>query len=123
MLPTLVAVRTRKRNVRAIFGVNLLLGWTLVGWVIALVWAFAFERAESVSGAEPPVAEGEPVADAEPAVDVAALPVWKPLPVQGQRVKLLVDAVARENPERSAGALVDIPSGTDVTVIHTRGAW
>jgi hypothetical protein len=36
-LPTLVGVR--KRNLPAIFVLNLLLGWTLIGWVAALVWA------------------------------------------------------------------------------------
>jgi Superinfection immunity protein/zinc-ribbon domain len=28
-----------KRNFGAIFVLNLLLGWTLIGWVVALVWA------------------------------------------------------------------------------------
>lgn len=28
-----------KRNVTAIFVLNLLLGWTLIGWVVALAWA------------------------------------------------------------------------------------
>jgi len=29
----------RKSNRGAIFALNLLLGWTLVGWVVAMVWA------------------------------------------------------------------------------------
>ncbi|MHB8372255.1 MAG: superinfection immunity protein [Thermoplasmataceae archaeon] len=41
--PTLNAVirfgEPRKRNWSAIFILNLLLGWTLIGWVIALVWS------------------------------------------------------------------------------------
>src|SRR5580698_1838338 len=36
-LPTIVA--GRHPNSSAIFVLNLLLGWTFVGWVIALVWA------------------------------------------------------------------------------------
>jgi hypothetical protein len=28
-----------KRDVGAIFAVNLFLGWTLIGWVVALAWA------------------------------------------------------------------------------------
>ena len=38
-LPTLVAVGHRKRNADAIFLVNLLFGWTLIGWLVAFVWA------------------------------------------------------------------------------------
>ena len=38
-LPTLVAKSRRHPNVLPIFLVNLFLGWTFVGWLIALVWA------------------------------------------------------------------------------------
>jgi hypothetical protein len=38
-LPSLVAIERRKQNGAAIFLLNLLLGWTLLGWVVALVWA------------------------------------------------------------------------------------
>ena len=38
-LPSLVAIERRKQNGTAIFVLNLFLGWTLVGWVVALVWA------------------------------------------------------------------------------------
>jgi hypothetical protein len=36
-LPSIIA--HRKRDFAGIFMVNLLFGWTVVGWVIALVWA------------------------------------------------------------------------------------
>lgn len=29
----------QKKNAGAIFALNLFLGWTLIGWVVALVWA------------------------------------------------------------------------------------
>ena len=32
-------VGTHKRNSGAILALNLLLGWTFIGWVAALVWA------------------------------------------------------------------------------------
>jgi hypothetical protein len=38
-IPTGVAILRRKRNTLSIFALNLLLGWSLVGWVFALVWA------------------------------------------------------------------------------------
>jgi hypothetical protein len=33
-----------KRNARAIFTLNLLAGWTLVGWIVAMVWATTVEK-------------------------------------------------------------------------------
>ena len=38
-MPTIVAMLAGHQNTLAIFILNLFLGWTLVGWVIALVWA------------------------------------------------------------------------------------
>jgi hypothetical protein len=38
-LPTIIAFARRHRNTLAIFLVNCFLGWTFIGWVIALVWA------------------------------------------------------------------------------------
>jgi hypothetical protein len=38
-LPTLVARSRKHPNMLAIFLVNLLFGWTFIGWMIALVWA------------------------------------------------------------------------------------
>jgi uncharacterized membrane protein YqaE (UPF0057 family) len=40
-LPSIIAAK--KRNAGAIFVLNLLLGWTLIGWVAALVWAVSAE--------------------------------------------------------------------------------
>jgi hypothetical protein len=40
-LPTFCGMK--KRNAGAIFALNLLLGWTLVGWVVSLVWALTVE--------------------------------------------------------------------------------
>ncbi len=39
-LPAFVAFMRGHQNTVAIFLVNLLLGWTFIGWVVALVWAF-----------------------------------------------------------------------------------
>ncbi len=40
-LPYIVALFGGHHNAVAIFVLNLLLGWLLIPWVIALVWAFA----------------------------------------------------------------------------------
>jgi hypothetical protein len=37
--PAIVANRRKRPNAGAIFAVNLLLGWTVLGWVLSLVWA------------------------------------------------------------------------------------
>ncbi len=38
-LPTVIAALRKKHSVLAILVLNLLLGWTLIGWVVALIWA------------------------------------------------------------------------------------
>jgi hypothetical protein len=38
-LPTIIALLRRRHNTLAIFLLNLLLGWTFVGWVVSLVWS------------------------------------------------------------------------------------
>ena len=40
-LPTLIASSKSKANTGAVFALNLLLGWTIIGWIIALVWALS----------------------------------------------------------------------------------
>ena len=42
-LPTILAMSRRKGNTPAIFILNLLLGWTFIGWVVALVWSLTAE--------------------------------------------------------------------------------
>lgn len=43
-LPWLIAVNRDHGNRGSIGVLNLFLGWTFLGWVIALVWAFSSER-------------------------------------------------------------------------------
>jgi hypothetical protein len=38
-LPTLAALARHKRDALAIGALNTFLGWSLIGWVVALVWA------------------------------------------------------------------------------------
>jgi hypothetical protein len=45
-IPSIIARFRHKRNVAAIFALNLLLGWTFIGWVVALVWALIHEQAQ-----------------------------------------------------------------------------
>ena len=38
-LPSLIALVRSKRDILGIVLLNFFLGWTLIGWVVALVWA------------------------------------------------------------------------------------
>ena len=38
-LPTIIAINKSKRNTGAIIALNFFLGFTVIGWVIALIWA------------------------------------------------------------------------------------
>jgi len=44
-IPSIIAVQDKKRNRSAIIALNMLAGWTLVGWIVALVWALTKEKA------------------------------------------------------------------------------
>ena len=49
-LPTIIAVLRKRHNTLAIFAVNLLFGWSLIGWVIALIWALSSSQPIIVAG-------------------------------------------------------------------------
>jgi hypothetical protein len=38
-LPTIIAFARNKRDIMAIFLLNFFLGWSVIGWIIALIWA------------------------------------------------------------------------------------
>jgi hypothetical protein len=44
LLPTFVAACRGHHNTMAIFALNLLLGWTMLGWIGALIWSFTATR-------------------------------------------------------------------------------
>ncbi len=43
-LPTIVGFKKQQPNKTSIFLLNLFLGWSLIGWVISLVWATKNEQ-------------------------------------------------------------------------------
>lgn len=43
-LPTIIAALRQSRGLLGVFLLNLFLGWTVIGWVVALVWAIVGER-------------------------------------------------------------------------------
>jgi hypothetical protein len=38
-LPSIIAIARSKRDIAGIVLLNFFLGWTMIGWVVALVWA------------------------------------------------------------------------------------
>jgi hypothetical protein len=49
-LPTVIAAVKKSRQTTAIFALNLLLGWTLLGWVAALVWSLINTGSDPAAG-------------------------------------------------------------------------
>ena len=72
-LPTIVA--GRHRNGGAIFILNLLLGWTFIGWVVALAMAFGDNQSVTIHNYQ-----GAPQYQAPPVATPAATPApgWFP---------------------------------------------
>jgi Superinfection immunity protein/Short C-terminal domain len=59
-LPTIIAILRRKRNAGGIFFLNLILGWTLIGWVCALVWSLSSDAQPTIIVHNSPVAAPPP---------------------------------------------------------------
>ncbi|HEY2473254.1 MAG TPA: superinfection immunity protein [Candidatus Cybelea sp.] len=83
-LPTILAVVAHKRNAATIAIVNILLGWSFIGWVVALVMAIVREtepvqvvhlHQHVYSSPKPPGTSIEPVAErTEPGTNQTKLP-------------------------------------------------
>jgi len=43
-LPTICVVFGKRKNAMAITVLNLFLGWTIIGWVVSLVWALTDDK-------------------------------------------------------------------------------
>lgn len=43
MAPWIIALVRKKRNATPILIVNLVFGWTMLGWVVCLAWAFSVD--------------------------------------------------------------------------------
>jgi len=45
-IPTVIAAARGHRNAAPIIMINLLLGWTFVGWLVALIWSMTYQPPE-----------------------------------------------------------------------------
>jgi len=57
-LPTIIGFR--KSNAGAIFALNLLLGWTVIGWIVALVWSLTAETPPPAIYVQAPIQQAGP---------------------------------------------------------------
>ena len=42
-LPTIIAAIKQKRNTAAVAALNLLLGWSIIGWIVSLIWSLSVD--------------------------------------------------------------------------------
>jgi hypothetical protein len=71
-IPTIVAFARKHHQAGAVFAINLLLGWTLIGWVVALAMSLSAHR-------QPPVTINQ-YNPAGPVQQGAPPPGWYPDP-------------------------------------------
>jgi len=45
--PSIIAKRHHHKNLNALVALNIFLGWTFIGWVVALVWALMKQQSEA----------------------------------------------------------------------------
>ena len=46
ILPLVIAIWRDSKRIGGVLVVNLFLGWTLIGWVVALAWAAGSDKAD-----------------------------------------------------------------------------
>ena len=85
-LPTIIAVIRRKSSAIGVFFLNLFLGWTLIGWIGALIWALSSDRmpAPTVIVNNPPPPPPPPTAHSYTNVTIR-----KPAPTQQDKIDQL----------------------------------
>ena len=64
-VPSIIAFSRKHQNATAIFALNLLLGWTIIGWIACLVWALTAKQVEqtiniTTASPQPPQQKSEP---------------------------------------------------------------
>lgn len=47
-IPGSIAFARRRSNTAAIFALNFFLGWTVLGWVVALVWSLMEDNKKTI---------------------------------------------------------------------------
>jgi hypothetical protein len=70
-MPWIVAMSRNHKNTAAVFVVYLFLGWTLIGWVVALVWSMLHGQSKAITTPPLTCGHGAPTSE-RPADDWSA---------------------------------------------------
>lgn len=71
-LPTIIAILRQKTNTGSIFALNFFLGWSLIGWVVSLIWALSSDNLPNhtvIVNNMPPAPAGSAPTGAAPAYE------------------------------------------------------
>ncbi len=60
LLPTMLAFKRERRRKWRIAAINVLLGWTLIGWVVAMLMTWAYEPPPDGAAPDTPRVPGTP---------------------------------------------------------------
>ncbi len=63
VLPTMLAWKRQRQRRWTITAINLLLGWTIIGWIVAMVMTYAYEPPPEGSEPDRPHIPGTPRGD------------------------------------------------------------
>lgn len=63
MAPAVMAWSLRSKGLLWLTAVNILLGWTVIGWIVALVWAMAGAKDSSFNDIDNPTDTEVPTTD------------------------------------------------------------
>jgi hypothetical protein len=124
----MLAAIGNKRATGWIFLLNLLLGWTILGWIGAIVWAVLDRPAPrpEPSLASPALAQVHATHPGEPAAAApVSAPERPPAAAPGEMLELGANYIVRVGPEMTARSTGELRKGTRVSVVHTSGdyAW
>lgn len=74
-LPTILAIHKKNPSALWIFLVNVFFGWSVIGWILALIWAFdgykvigefmEYRREKSLKPSQGDIIEGEQIKDSQ----------------------------------------------------------